>query len=181
MTTIPVGQTGQTGQTAQTAQTSQTAQAAQASSNPLNQLDNTQTFLKLLVAQLQNQSPDNPQDPTAFMTELSQLTAVESQNTLASEEQVVAADSMIGRDVTGMGANGTQVSGMVTGVLLNPNGTPELQIGTGGTQLSLSSVTQVQQPPAASGSSGTSPGTSSGTSSGATSGTTSGTSSGTGA
>lgn len=115
-----------------------------ASTNPLNQLDNTQTFLDLLVAQLKNQNPTSPQNPTAFMTEISQLTAVESQTSLASEEQVVAADSMIGMTVTGSSAKGT-ISGVVSGVLLSPNGAPELQIGSSGAQLALSAVTKVQQ------------------------------------
>jgi flagellar hook assembly protein FlgD len=57
------------------------AAAAQGSQTPsgLNQLDNSQTFLNLLVAQLKNQDPDNPSDPTAFMTEIAQLTSVQSQ------------------------------------------------------------------------------------------------------
>lgn len=118
----------------------------------LNQLDNSQTFLKLLVAQLKNQNPDNPTDPTSFMTEIAQLTAVQSQTSLNAEEQTVAADSMIGRSVSGKGANGRQVSGTVTGVVLSSSGAPQLQISTGsgsGTRaqtpatISLDAVTRV--------------------------------------
>lgn len=123
--------------------------AAQTSSSAagqgLNQLDNSQTFLELLVAQLQNQDPDNPTDPTAFMTEIAQLTAVQSQTSLASEEQVVAADSMIGRSVTGTASDGTQVSGVVSGVLLSNNGAPTLQVGN--EDVLLTSISQVGQAP----------------------------------
>ena len=112
----------------------------------LNQLDNTQTFLNLLVAQLKNQDPSNPANPTSFMTEIAQLTAVQSQTTLNAEEQTVAADSMIGRAVTGNGANGKQVDGTVTGVVLTSSGPPTLEIsGANGvvTGLPLDAVTKV--------------------------------------
>lgn len=112
----------------------------------LNQLDNTQTFLNLLVAQLKNQDPSNPANPTSFMTEIAQLTAVQSQTTLNAEEQTVAADSMIGRSVTGNGAGGKQVDGTVTGVVLTSSGPPTLEIsGANGvvTGLPLDAVTKV--------------------------------------
>jgi len=115
--------------------------------NPLNQLDNTQEFLQLLVAQLQNQDPLDPSDPTQFMSEIAQLTAVQSQTTLAAEQETTAADSMIGLDVTGVGANGAQVQGVVSSVLLSPSGPPTLMVGSDA--LSLSSVTEVQQASAA--------------------------------
>ncbi len=116
------------------------------SASGLNQLDNSQTFLELLVAQLKNQDPTNPADPTQFMTEIAQLTAVQSQTSLAAEEQTVAADSMIGLTVTGAGSSGTTLTGQVTGVLLSSSGAPtlEVQAGTGTPQnLSLTDVTSV--------------------------------------
>jgi len=115
--------------------------------SPLNQLDNTQEFLQLLVAQLQNQDPLNPSDPTQFMSEIAQLTQVQSQTTLAAEQQTTAADSMIGLDVTGVGTDGAQVQGVVNSVLLSPSGPPTLMVGS--TSLPLSSVTEVQQAAAA--------------------------------
>src|SRR5580704_16438560 len=96
-----------------------TASAGTASAGGLNQLANTQTFLQLLVAQLKNQDPTNPADPTQFMTEIAQMTAVQSQTSLSAEEQTVAADSMIGFAVTGAGSLGATYTGQVTGVLLN--------------------------------------------------------------
>ncbi|HUA96639.1 MAG TPA: flagellar hook capping FlgD N-terminal domain-containing protein [Acidimicrobiales bacterium] len=134
MTTIPpVGDTSG----AQTASGSSTS--------GLNQLDNSQTFLQLLVAQLQNQDPDNPTDPTSFMTEIAQLTAVQSQTSLSSEEQVVAADSMIGRQVTGTATDGSTVSGVVSSVLLSNSGAPTLQVGN--EDLALTSISEVSQAP----------------------------------
>ena len=118
------------------------------SNSGLNQLDNTQTFLNLLVTQLKNQNPDNPSDPTAFMTEIAQLTAVQSQTTLNADEETVAADSMLGRTVTGVDSAGAKVTGTVTGVAIGSSGPPTLQVsdGTGSSSpltMSLSAVSSV--------------------------------------
>ena len=40
-------------------------------------LANEQTFLKLFVAQLKNQDPANPQDPTQFVAQLAQFSELE--------------------------------------------------------------------------------------------------------
>jgi flagellar basal-body rod modification protein FlgD len=116
-------------------------------SSGLNQLDNSQTFLQLLVAQLENQDPTNPTDPTSFMTEIAQLTSVQSQTSLSAEEQTVAADSMMGLSVVGNSSAGTPLSGLVTGVLLSSNGPPTLEIDTGNSDspqdMALTAVTAV--------------------------------------
>lgn len=43
---------------------------------------NKDLFLKMLVAQMQNQDPFNPQDPTQYVTQLSQFTMLEQSMTL---------------------------------------------------------------------------------------------------
>jgi flagellar basal-body rod modification protein FlgD len=40
-------------------------------------LTSEQTFLKILVAQLQHQDPTSPTDPTQFVTQLTQYSALE--------------------------------------------------------------------------------------------------------
>ncbi|MCU4185035.1 hypothetical protein K6U06_11740 [Acidiferrimicrobium sp. IK] len=131
-----------------TAQTPTSGISSLTNSSPtsgLNQLDNTQTFLQLLVAQLKNQDPTNPSDPTQFMTEIAQMTAVQSQTSLAAEEQTVAADSMLGRTVNALNGAGAPVTGVVDGVLLSSSGAPELQIGSGSSaqDVSVTAVTKV--------------------------------------
>lgn len=126
------------------ASTASAALTAQGSG--VNQLDNPQTFLQLLVAQLKNQDPSNPTNPTSFMTEIAQLTAVQSQTSLNAEEQTVAADSMIGRTVTGVASNGSPLTGTVTGVQLSPSGPPELDVTSASGQsqaLALDAVSSV--------------------------------------
>jgi flagellar basal-body rod modification protein FlgD len=167
-------------QAAATQDQAATSAAAPGGTNPLNQLDNTQTFLQLLVAQLENQDPLNPTDPTSFMTEISQLTSVEAQTTLANEQQVTAADSMLGDVVTGLDASGKSVSGVVTGVLLSSTGSPQLTVGPDGTAVALTSVTKVAQQSASGTTGGTSSSAGSATSGSGNASSTSGTSSSTG-
>jgi flagellar basal-body rod modification protein FlgD len=48
-----------------------------ASGQTADPLANEQTFLQLLVSQLENQDPESPQDPSQFVTQLAQFTQLE--------------------------------------------------------------------------------------------------------
>jgi flagellar basal-body rod modification protein FlgD len=45
--------------------------------NSSSALASEQTFLKILVAQIQNQDPTSPTDPTQFVTQLTQYSSLE--------------------------------------------------------------------------------------------------------
>jgi len=47
------------------------------SSSGVDSLANEQTFLRLFVAQLENQDPSSPQDPTQFVSQLAQMSDLE--------------------------------------------------------------------------------------------------------
>jgi flagellar basal-body rod modification protein FlgD len=134
--------------------TGQTSSAA-GSTNPLQSLENPNTFLNLLVAQLKYQDPLNPTSGTQFLSQTAQLTEVETMNQLQSEvsqenttSQQVASTSMIGQTVSATLSDGTTVSGVVKGVSLDTSGGPTLNVN--GTSVPLSDVQSVGTPAASS-------------------------------
>jgi flagellar basal-body rod modification protein FlgD len=53
--------------------------SSQSNNSALNSLGSEQTFLQLLVAQLQNQDPTAPQDGTQFVSQLAQFSSLEQE------------------------------------------------------------------------------------------------------
>jgi flagellar hook assembly protein FlgD len=86
--------------------------------NPADQLPGTQSsssgstlgpngFLQLLTAEMMNQDPTSPQDPTQSVTQLAQFSALQYQQQLSSAFQafqsnfsVLQASSLVGKQVT---------------------------------------------------------------------------------
>jgi flagellar basal-body rod modification protein FlgD len=61
------------------AKSSSSSASSTATNSALDPLANEQTFLQLLVAQLQNQDPTQPQDGTQFVAQLAQFASLEQQ------------------------------------------------------------------------------------------------------
>ena len=99
-------------------------------------------FLRLLIAQLQNQDPLNPADSTEYMAQLAQFSSVEQSiqtnqklDTLLTSMSLAQADALIGRNVTS--ADGS-ASGTVVAINIASDGSraildsgAELSLGTG--------------------------------------------------
>lgn len=105
-------------------------------------------FLTLLVAQLRYQSPMEPQDPGDLMTQtaaLAQLDATQQllqiQQRNMGLQQAVAATNLLGTEVTGIGPDGSPVSGTVDSIRYTPAG-PALTVA--GVEVGLGSVTEVR-------------------------------------
>jgi flagellar basal-body rod modification protein FlgD len=130
-----------------TTPTTGTPAASSQSSMPINQTQ----FLQMLMAELQNQNPMNPNssDPMSFVTELAQFTSVEqetntaeSTSTLASGQNNATAIALIGHTVNYTDPT-TQAtaSGVVQSVEFTSAG-PTLTIG-GTSGISAGTVSQV--------------------------------------
>jgi len=116
-------------------------------------------FLKLLVAQLQNQNPLEPMDNSEMTAQLAQISSLEQLEevnanladlkgfgTTFADAMVMAearyAASLIGREVTFVTSNGTVGAGRVSGVE-RTDGAFVLQVGDG--QVGLDAVLAIRE------------------------------------
>ena len=129
-------------------------------------------FLKLLIAQMQNQDPMKPMDDSQTIAQMAQFSALEATQNLANVMQtstnqsaIFGASALIGKYVQASNADGTNTTGAVTGVdFTTTNGavTPALVIN--GKDVDYSTIVKVSSTPI------TTSTTSSSTASGSTSG-----------
>ena len=103
------------------------------------------SFLTLLVAELQNQDPTNPQDPTQYLSQLASFSVVgqsiqtnSALNTILTTQALSQADSAIGRTVTS--ADGSQ-SGIVNSVAIGSTGSITATLQNGSTLVLGNGVT----------------------------------------
>jgi flagellar basal-body rod modification protein FlgD len=88
------------------------------------------TFLTLLMTQLQNQDPMNPQDPSQFVSQLASFSSLEQMTAMNTNMQNVldnSATSLIGQNVTLLDSSGNMVQGTVSGIVYYAN-TPAVQV-----------------------------------------------------
>jgi flagellar basal-body rod modification protein FlgD len=126
-----------------------------ASSAPQNTLTQND-FLKLLVAQMSAQDPLNPVSNTDFAAQMAQFSALQTSQATQSDmsllqasQQVQQANGLIGRSVVLQATDGTQPSGVVSGIQM-VSGVPKIVVNGSlydmGQVLSIS-ATQVTQTP----------------------------------
>lgn len=96
---------------------------------------NVEQFLKLLIAELQNQDPLNPMDNAQMIQQISEIRSITASDKMTTTLQGVqlgqalaSASSMIGKNVTGLSDDAKQVSGQVERVTV-VDGVPKLHIG----------------------------------------------------
>jgi flagellar basal-body rod modification protein FlgD len=115
----------------------------------------TDDFMKLFLAQLQNQDPTKPMDDSQMLNELSQMTQVQTLQqvqTALQGSQLAQSSALIGKNVTGVDVAGATVDGVVTSVVQSTDAGLVLQVGS--QYIKPDSVTAVTTP-AASGTTGT--------------------------
>ena len=103
------------------------------------------SFLKLLVAELQNQDPTSPTDPTQYMSQLASFSAVGQTvqtntklDTLLTSSALTQAESTVGRTVT---SSDGKTSGVVQSVAIGTDGTGTANLAGGQTLVLGSGVT----------------------------------------
>jgi flagellar basal-body rod modification protein FlgD len=95
----------------------------------------SQDFMKLLAVQFQHQDPMKPMEDTAFIAQMAQFTSLEQSNSLVQQitqlnarQDVVAANSYLGHQVTLSDGKGGIVTGLVSGVEM-VGSSPRLVVG----------------------------------------------------
>jgi flagellar basal-body rod modification protein FlgD len=104
----------------------------------------------MLLAELKNQDPTQPVSNADLLSQLSQMQSLQSNvelkstlSGLATDQQMSAGASFLGKVVTGTDANKQPVSGVANSVTMQ-NGT--LMIGIGSSSISIDNVTGVALP-----------------------------------
>lgn len=105
-------------------------------------------FIKIMLSELTNQDPFQPQDSSKLLEQMSNLRNIESQlslqdklESLVLQGQVSQAGGMIGKVVAGLDASNNQIVGVVTSVRIE-SGKAQLELDTGKT-LGMDRVTQI--------------------------------------
>src|SRR5712691_5477617 len=108
---------------------------------------NQDDFLRLVMAQLSNQDPLNPQKDTEFIAQMTQFSALEQSKSmqqdiakLQTDQQFMQANSMLGRAVTLQDDQGNLINGTVTAIQVQA-GTPQLVVN--GQPYDLSTVLSI--------------------------------------
>jgi len=89
--------------------------------------------MTLFLAQLQNQDPTQPMDNSQMLSQLSQMTEVQTLQgvqTALQGSQLASSSALIGKSITGVDVNGAAVSGLVTSVTQSSDAGLVLQVGS---------------------------------------------------
>ena len=111
------------------------------------------SFLQLMVLQMQNQDPTNPMDNSEMLAQLAQFSALEQMNnlnegfeTLASnvdQLNFMTASSLLGRRVSGIDMNGLPIAGTVESVHLDGS---LVYLTVGDRLMSMAGVIAIDEP-----------------------------------
>jgi flagellar basal-body rod modification protein FlgD len=114
-----------------------------------------QDFLKLLMAQLQNQDPLKPMDDSQMIAQMAQFSALESTQNLTNVIQqssnmqtVIQAGALIGKYIEAQAADGSSINGAVSGVTFETtNGMEAPTLLVDGKDVDYSTIRQVSSTP----------------------------------
>src|SRR5215813_11971489 len=106
--------------------------AAGLTNTPANMQITQADFLQLITAQMKDQNPLSPSDPTQFVTQLegmSQVSAMQSMQGSMQAQAIMTGTNLIGRSVLAPGTQATLSTGGVIGAAVNaPAGTTNLAV-----------------------------------------------------
>src|SRR5689334_7083832 len=106
--------------------------AAGLSNTPSNMQITQADFLQLITAQMKDQNPLSPSDPTQFVTQLegmSQVSAMQSMQGSMQSQAIMSGTTLIGRSILAPGKQATLATGgVIGGAVEAPAGTSKLSV-----------------------------------------------------
>jgi flagellar basal-body rod modification protein FlgD len=116
----------------------------------------SETFLKLLVAQLKYQDPSDPASSSELMAQTATLAQVQSLDAIAKQnsqsltlQKSLSAGALVGQTVSYTDSDGATKTGIVTAVKISSDPTAQSQAVIGGVDVDLARISQVALPTAA--------------------------------
>ena len=115
----------------------------------------SETFLKLLVAQLKYQDPSDPASSSELMAQTATLAQVQSLDAIAEQnsqsltlQKSLSAGALVGQTVSYTDSDGATKTGVVTAVKISSDSAAESQAVIGGVDVDLARISQVALPTA---------------------------------
>src|SRR6476660_9039035 len=101
--------------------------------NAINDID-MNTFLKLMITELQQQDPLNPMDNKDMLNQIAQIRAVgasdqltKTLNSVLLGQNITSATNLMGADISALTDNGQAITGIVNRVAID-KGVPKLHV-----------------------------------------------------
>ncbi len=146
-----MSQIGQTGGADFTAQ--QSAGQAGGSSDSYNDLD-IDSFLKLLISELQNQDPLDPMDNSEMVQQIGQIREIgatdqltQTLSNLSASQELVTASGLIGREVNGLADDTSVVDGVVDRITVetdSENNSRSVKVHVGQQTMDIKNIREIQ-------------------------------------
>ena len=115
----------------------------------------SETFLKLLVAQLKYQDPSDPASSSELMAQTATLAQVQSLDAIAKQnsqsltlQKSLSAGALVGQTVSYTDSDGATKTGVVTAVKISSDPTAQSPAVIGGVDVDLARISQVALPTA---------------------------------
>jgi flagellar basal-body rod modification protein FlgD len=112
---------------------SSTSQSSSSSGNAINDID-MNTFLKLMITELQQQDPLNPLDNKDMLNQIAQIRAVgasdqltKTLNSVLLGQNITSATNLMGADVAALTDDGQSITGIVNRVSID-KGVPKIHV-----------------------------------------------------
>ncbi len=111
-------------------------------------------FLKLMIAEMQNQDPLDPMDNSEMVQQMGQIREIgatdqltKTLSNLSSSQELVTASSLIGEQVIGLAEDGSEVDGIIDRVTVETDSEKNqrtVKVHVAGKTMSINNIREIQ-------------------------------------